>query len=186
MDTKVMASFIVANVDLITEFDLKDTYLAAVRERMKADYGVYADKSELSYNLTYEENWKRYYEKNIAKNFEDIEQFKFYQSFSYYGKHIHSIEGEVLHTSGMTVYSLVYILLYVMLNEIDTDLKRANEIETASGLRYDASNYSYTDFGFFQGIKVRKCNNGHITIKGLNDEQKARLQYVYEVCNKRR
>ena len=39
-------------------------------------------------------------------------------------------------------------------------------------------------FGFFKGIQIRKTKNGQVTIKGLNDEQKERLNYLFTVTRK--
>lgn len=189
MTVKEKLAFIAANVDLIGEYQIKDIYLNIVKERIKEEYGIHVDPSVLNHNLSYQENWEIIYTKTIASKFKNIEEYKFFQSFEYPAKNIWKIEFDkdtIIHTtSGMILYCLVYVLLYVVLNEIDEDFARANEIQRNSGLDYNTISFNYTDFGFFTGIQVKKAKNGTILIKGLNNEQKERLNYLFTVSQKK-
>lgn len=186
---KEKLAFIAANIDLIQEYQIKDIYLNIIRERIKEEYGISVDTSLLNQNLSYQENWGNIYTKIIAPKFKNIEEYKFFQTFEYSGKYIWKIENEneniVIHTSRMPVNSLIYVLLYVILNEIDENFARVNQIEKGAGFDYNTISFNYTDFGFFTGVQIKKLKNGTVTIKGLNKEQEERLNYLYTVTQKK-
>lgn len=187
ISVKEKISFIAANIDLIDEYQVKDIYLSVIRSRIKDEYGIYVDPSDLDHKLSYHDNWKNYHDKKIIKNFSSIKEYKFFKDFEVPARNIWKIENNkdvTIHCSGMSLYNLIYILLYVVFNEIDEDLARANKIEKDAGFGYGVTNFSYTDFGFFKGIQIRKTKNGQVTIKGLNDEQKERLNYLFTVTRK--
>lgn len=179
--TKEMANFILANVNLLDVYDLRETYTRTIRQKIKNEYGVYMEDSEINYSQTFEENWRNFLNKKILPKFGDIETFKFYQKVHYYGGKIYGFEGDTIQSSGMTVYELVYLLLYIVFNELDSDLARANEIEKKSGLRYDIPYYGWTNFETFGDVQVKKIKSGKITFKGLTPEMKERLEKVIKI-----
>jgi len=180
-----MASFIMANYDLVDTYDLREAFVRTVRQRIKKEYGVYVRDEFIDSNLTYEQNWEKYFDKEIAPRFKDIEEYKFYQAVNTYGSKIYGIEGDTIQACGLSVNYFVYLMYYIVFNELDDNLKRANDTQDAAGFHYDTPNFKFTNFNKFGSVEVKKCNNGRITFKGLLDEQRARLHKIYEITHRR-
>jgi hypothetical protein len=185
MDTKTMASFIMGNCDLVDTYDLREAYIRTIRQRIKKEFGVYVRDEFISSDLTYSQNWARYWDKEIAPRFTSLEEYKFYQKVQNFGSHIYSIEGDTIQASGLAVNYLVYLMYYIVFDELDDNLKRANNIQEESGFNHDTPNFKFTNFNKFGSVEVKKCNNGRITFKGLLDEQRARLHKIYEITHRR-
>ena len=184
MQERVMASFIMANVDLLDTYDLKSAYIAAMKKRALSDHGIYIEDNFLSINLSYEDNLKNFLFKKVYPKYKDIETYKFYQSFKFIGNYVSSLEGTTMKGSRLYIGHIVYLLLYIVNNEIDEDMERANIIGKNSGLNYDERNYSFTNFNTFGDVQVRKLNSGKIIFKGLTPEMKERLYKFYDITHR--
>jgi hypothetical protein len=188
MDSKAMANFIVVNADLLENYDLKETYLKAMRNRIRADYGIYANENLLNYNLSYEENLKKFLDNVICPKYKDIDTYKFYQSFQFIGRNTYSIDTEKdtvkIQGSKLYVSYIVYLLFYVVKNEVHKDMGKAMDMIKEINISDDTSNFSFTNFNLFGDVQVRKLNSGKIIFKGLTPEMKERLYKFYDITHR--
>lgn len=182
VSTKEMAEFILSNVDILDYFDLRETYTRTIRQRIKKDFGVFIQDSEINYTKTIEENWNSYLAKKILPKFGNVENYKFYQAVYYYGCKIYSLEDDTIQASSLSAHELVYLMLYVVNNELDSDLARAHDIcKNVNGSINNHAYFSFTNFNFFGDVQVKKLKNGKITFKGLTEQMRDRLKKVIEV-----
>lgn len=82
-------------------------------------------------------------------------------------------------------YPLVDLLRYAVLNKFDSDSIETNKITDTMRVKTQYGGFGYAESGEFEvlGLSVRCYKNGKCIIKGLSEEQRARIVEGFALCN---
>ena len=71
-----------ANIDLVYSHEIDKMYKKVVRARVKADYKVTLEESDINTGLSLGENWKKYLDEKIVPRYGNLETYQKYLDFS--------------------------------------------------------------------------------------------------------
>jgi hypothetical protein len=185
MNVQSMVDLVAANVSLLDTYDLQKLYCSVISKKIKAEYNIYVDTTELDYQLSYEDNVEKFITENVSKKNMTIEEYHLKQKMVYSCSKIYSFDGKNTFKisngcCGLDNGSFIYLLLYIVNNEVGEDLAKAQSIQKSSGLVYNET-FDTVDI---LGLKVKRYQNGKLTIKRLSTEQCKELEYILALCKK--